>query len=347
MKIGIILSIAVAALLTAAMFLTAGWGRPPVNSVQLGYRGVGMQQIVNPREAARVQSINVSPPPADPAPQGGPLATSEYKNNKVLTDVSTDEFNRLMLSITEWVSPEQGCAYCHNVENLADDSLYTKVVARRMLQMVRHINGDWKTHVAGPGPGVTGVTCYTCHRGQPVPANIWFNDSGAYHGAGIVGNKTGVGLASPSVGLTSLPYNPFAALVDKANSIRVQATTALPENPGSSIIKTETTYGLMIHMSEALGVNCTFCHNSRAFSQWSQSSPQRNTAWYGIRMVRDLNSNFLEPLKATYPAKRLGPGGDAPKLNCATCHNGVNKPLYGVSLLKDYPELAGAQPASQ
>jgi len=68
-----------------------------------------------------------------------------------------------MLAITQWVAPEQGCAYCHNGDNLADDGLYTKIVARRMLQMTRHINKDWKEHVAS-----TGVTCYTCHRGQPV-----------------------------------------------------------------------------------------------------------------------------------------------------------------------------------
>ena len=60
-----------------------------------------------------------------------------------------------------------------DVENFADDSLYTKVVARRMLEMTRHINGAWTDHVAE-----TGVTCYTCHRGELVPPNIWFNDPG-------------------------------------------------------------------------------------------------------------------------------------------------------------------------
>ncbi len=31
----------------------------------------------------------------------------------------------------------------------------------------------------------------------------------------------------------------------------------------------------MMHMSQGLGVNCNFCHNSRNFSDWSQSMPQR------------------------------------------------------------------------
>jgi len=43
------------------------------------------------------------------------------------------------------------------------------VVARRMIQMTQRINVDWKPHVAD-----TGVTCYTCHRGNNIPANVWF-----------------------------------------------------------------------------------------------------------------------------------------------------------------------------
>jgi mono/diheme cytochrome c family protein len=32
--------------------------------------------------------------------------------------------------------------------------------------------------------------------------------------------------------------------------------------------------------------------------------------------------------------------GDVLKVNCATCHQGVNKPLGGYSMLKDNPALA-------
>ena len=103
----------------------------------------------------------------------------------------------------------------------------------------------------------------------------------------------------------------------------------------------------MMHQSEALGVNCTYCHNSRSFSAWDQSSPARTKAWYGIRMVRDVNNAYLEPLGPTYPPHRLGPLGDAPKANCATCHQGANKPLLGANMLKDYPELGVVKAASQ
>ncbi len=63
-------------------------------------------------------------------------------------------------------------------------------------------------------------------------------------------------------------------------------------------------------------------------------------------MTRDLNTNYLDPLKAEFPANRLGPYGDGPKLYCATCHQGVNKPLLGASMAEDWPELGGA-PAPQ
>ena len=105
--------------------------------------------------------------------------------------------------------------------------------------------------------------------------------------------------------------------------------------------QTEWTYALMMHMSQSLGVNCTFCHNTRAFSDWADATPQRVTAWHGIQMVRDLNASYLVPLGVQYPESRLGPQGDPPKVNCGTCHQGAYKPLYGASMLTDYPALGG------
>ncbi len=345
MKLGLsFIGVVVLALLTCAMLLGAGWRRPPVVATQTGYRGTGMNQISNPVDEAALKFANTLPDKIDPASAEGEKATTTYKNVKVLTDLSTDQFNRVMLSITQWVAPEQGCGYCHNVENLADDGLYTKIVARRMLEMNRHINTDWKQHVAA-----TGVTCYTCHRGEPVPSNIWFNDPAAPHAGGYASTNNGMGHPVVANGSTTMPYDPFSShletpeAVSTKDSIRVESTQALPvSGQGASIQTVDSTYALMIHMSESLGVNCTFCHNSRQFADWSQSTPQRVTAWHGIQMVRDLNTAYLDSLKGVFPPARLGEHGDNPKLNCATCHQGVSKPLYGVSMAKDYPELGGA-----
>ena len=135
--------------------------------------------------------------------------------------------------------------------------------------------------------------------------------------------------------------NPFAPL-DNKSVIRIVSTNALPQAPGpGSMPSTYQNYALMIAISNSLGVNCTFCHNSRSFMQWEDSTPQRVTAYHGIQMVRDLNAKFLDPLKSEFPAPRLGPMGDGPKLYCATCHQGASKPLLGVSMAKDWPELGG------
>jgi photosynthetic reaction center cytochrome c subunit len=97
----------------------------------------------------------------------------------------------------------------------------------------------------------------------------------------------------------------------------------------------------MVHMSNSLGVNCTFCHNTQSFGNWQLSPPQRTVAWHGIRMARELNTEYLVPLGKVLPPNRLGLTGDAPKVACATCHQGVNKPLYGAAMAKDFPGLTG------
>lgn len=327
-------------LLLLAMMLT--WERPPMASAQLGPRGLGMEQITNPRLAEKIKALNIAPESDAPAALSGVKVkdSPDYKNVQVLGDLDVEEFNRLMGAITNWVSPEQGCTYCHNPENLADDSVYTKVVARRMIQMTRTINTMWTPHVAE-----TGVTCYTCHRGNPVPQNIWFKNDGPPQALGMAANRAGQNLASASVGTTSLPYDPFTTLFAKDAQIRVQSQSALKVNtPQDDVKLTEKTYALMVHMSEGLGVNCTFCHNSRNFASWPESRPQRVTSWHGIQMVSELNATYLDPLQNVFPVNRLGPQGDVAKVNCATCHNGVNKPLYGVSMVKDYPELKVPNP---
>ncbi len=324
------------ALVLAAVALTA-CERPPVQSTQVGYRGLGMEQVNNPRTQANKRALNVLPEVQPAVPQDGPRAKDVFKNVQVLGDLSVAEFSRTMLAMTEWVAPkDQSCAYCHGGGDLSSDALYTKVVARRMLQMVRDINSNYHTHV-----GATGVTCYTCHRGNAVPQYIWFNDQGDPHPSLMAGNRAGQNAPSPTVALAALPNDPYGHFLENTvnPNIRVVSTHALASGNGPSVKDSEATYGLMMAMSQSLGVNCTFCHNTRSFATWETSTPQRVTAYYGLQMVRALNVHYLEPLAPTLPAYRHGPLGDGPKLACMTCHQGVSKPLYGQSMLKDYPAL--------
>jgi photosynthetic reaction center cytochrome c subunit len=144
---------------------------------------------------------------------------------------------------------------------------------------------------------------------------------------------------TPSAANTTYPTDPLTDYLLRGDDIRIVGATALQSGNRHSIYQAQDTYSLMMVMSESLGVNCTFCHYTPAFYNWDMSTPQRTKAWYGIRMVRDLNNSVMLPLKAQLPPERLGPTGDVPKIYCATCHQGTNKPLYGAPMLKDYPEL--------
>ncbi len=332
--------------LTLAAAVLAGCERPPVTAIQSGYRGTGMEQINNPRTDAVTVAMNRAPEAAAPASPDGPKAGEIYKNVKVLGGLSVAEFSRNMAAISAWVAPKEGCAYCHDVQNFADEGKYTKVVARRMLQMTQHLNADWKQHV-----GATGVTCYTCHRGNPVPTQVWYAPPDLkYTANSLMGDLAGQNIAAPSVGLSSLPFDPFTPYLLEDKPIRVNGSQALKftgtGTNRSTTKQAEHTYALMVHMSNSLGVNCTFCHNTQSFQSWKDSPPQRTTAYYGIRMARDLNVAYLEPLTKTFPANRLGVKGDVAKVNCSTCHQGVNKPLLGATMAKDHPELLALAPAT-
>jgi photosynthetic reaction center cytochrome c subunit len=335
--------------------VTYAFERPPVWSQQLGFRGTGMEQVNNPRLARAAAARNQLPesqPAADPPVDDADKASAAYQNVQVLGDLSNAQFLRIMVAITDWVVPQairdegNGCAYCHNPENMASDEVYTKGVARRMLQMTRTINADWVPHfTANEGAG---VTCYTCHRGLAIPAYVWSSRPDLRDG--MVG-PTGQNRVAPAINSSSLPFDPFTPFLLGDQDIRNQSTTWHPGNNPDDVRIAEWTYSLMIHMSQGLGVNCTFCHNTRAFSSWEESTPQRLTAWHGIRMVRALNRDYIEPLTPVWQAnplgpadyqhgpRRLGPHGDALKVNCSTCHQGVSRPLLGAPMLRDYPEL--------
>ncbi len=294
-----------------------------------------MVNIQNPRINADKEKVNQVPPSIGLAPAEGDKASKVYKNVQVLGNLSQAQFTTFMVSMASWVAPNEGCVYCHNPANFAEDSKYTKIVARRMIQMTQHINSDYKAHVKE-----TGVTCYTCHRGNNIPQNVWFKDVPQNISGPALGNRNGQNAPAESVGYASLPYEPFSKYLLASNPARIQGNNGLPNGNVHSLQETEGVYGIMMHFSKALGVNCTYCHNSRAFSNWSQSTPQRSQAWYGIQMVKDVNNTYMTPLTKTFPEHRLGGTGDVAKANCLTCHQGVNKPLYGKSMLGDFPYLA-------
>jgi photosynthetic reaction center cytochrome c subunit len=315
----------------------AGCERPPVDPVQRGYRGTGMELVVNPRTAAEMVEKNQAPEALPSVPASGPKAKDIYQNVQVLGGLSVAEFTRLMASITQWVSPEQGCNYCHEGNNFADDALYTKKVSRVMIAMTQRANEEWGAKHTAP----TGVTCYTCHRGKNVPEYVWVKDPGPDMPGSLAMHPTGQNVAGVAANnYASLPYDPFTPFLEGDADLRVNGDTALPTGNRKSIKQTEWTFALMMHFSQSLGVNCTYCHNTRSINIVDQQAPTWSNAWHGVRMVRELNNEYVWMTNDWLPEHRQGPYGDPQKIACNTCHQGAYKPLYGAPMLKDYPSLS-------
>ena len=333
-----------------AVMLVA-WGNPAQTaSLQTGPRGTGMSvpefvtQVTQPDPT--IEAFYTEPPYV---PEGGEARAGDVVPVElVLGDLTEDNFNRVMSAITQWVAPEEGCVYCHgdgDMESYGEDNLYTKVVARRMIQMTQNINENWDGHVNANQQ--VGVNCYTCHRGENVPSEIWFNITPvnkSAEGWSAVQNR-----ATSLSQSTSLPSNALEVYLTDYEAVNVHdLESRVAGTPGDgeyhTIQKAEQTYSLMNYFSNSLGVNCVFCHNSRAFYDPGQVTPQWGTALLGRQMVIEMNQEYLIPLKDEYPAERLGPVyADAPKAACKTCHKGYQQPMQGMNVIADWPELATSE----
>jgi len=105
-----------------------------------------------------------APPPGQAAPPmdiRGKTASQYYKNVKVLKDIPAIDIHPAMEYIM--VGLGVGCAYCHDVRHFDNDDKPQKKTARNMIQMTFALNSTIFDNQLR-------VTCYTCHRGQPLPA---------------------------------------------------------------------------------------------------------------------------------------------------------------------------------
>ena len=338
-----------ACLATATVFILAvpDWQRP-LPSHEIGYRALAMDYF----EAQGLGDGALDHLP-DPVPAGEPdarPANEAFHNVQVLTELDAGQFLRLQRAMTAWVAPQQGCGFCHTGTDYASDDNPRKQAARTMLRMTRRVNADWQDHV-----GATGVTCYSCHRGQPVPPEVW-RPLPPQHPVAQVASQEHWNETARSV-RDFFPDAGWSEYLLQETPGLVQARTSLSPAGVGSQIETKRLYEMMMQMSDGIGVGCVYCHNSRAFTDWSQSTPARWTGYSGIRLTRTLNQDYLLPLAQTLPQLRDGPavplGPNMPArpdrwlvgnglVVCATCHAGLPKPLHGADLLADYPGLRGA-----
>lgn len=328
------------AVFVAALLVT--WGNPvQTESMQTGPRGTGMSvpeyNVARKAEDPTVAGYSSAPPVV---PGSGAARAGDVIDNAepLLADLTPENYERVVNAMRTWTG----------ISVLFDgEENYQTVVARRMIQMTQNLNENWAGHVNVNGDA--GVNCYTCHRGEAVPSDVWFNVTPVNENVG--GWAADQNRATSMSSSTSLPSTALEVyLTDYDSQVnvhdldsRVAGVPGLDEEV-HTIQKTEMTYSLMNYFANSLGVNCVFCHNSRAFYDTAQVTPQWSTAQQGRQMVIELNQDYLIPLKDTYPAERLGPiYADAPKAGCRTCHKGYQKPLQGMNMVADWPELASTE----
>jgi len=95
LKLGAVL----AGLLGLAVILFT-FERPPVETVQTGFRGVALGNIANPRLQPALAAANQLPPMIPRVPSVGPRAGQAYQNVQVLGELGVAEFARTMAAMT-------------------------------------------------------------------------------------------------------------------------------------------------------------------------------------------------------------------------------------------------------
>ena len=317
---GILIGAIGGAVFVGAMIVT--WGQPyETTTQQTGPRGTAMGVV---KFTSDIEAGNPSV-----ASYAETIAAAAASEAEVVDSPVSDELTRAM---REWTG-------IPTLYSAREDS-YQNMVASMMIGMTQAINSEWDGHV-----GDTGVNCYTCHRGEAVPSGIWFQVHPAVEvmeGWGAVQNRV-----TAVSQFTSLPSDALLKLLVEDGRITVHDLDPRVANePGDPTWQdTERTFSLMNYFSNSLNTNCTFCHNSRAFYDTAEVTPQWATASIGIQMVRELNVDYLSALDGILPEERLGPiHGDTPKAACMTCHKGYQKPiadqdLQSVDMVSGWSEI--------
>jgi len=91
----------------------------------------------------------------------GKAAEQVFKNIKVMNGTPADQVIVSMHLIRGALGVD--CEFCHEEKDRAADTKKEKETARGMMRMVNELN---KNNFEGKQE----VTCYTCHRGSPIPA---------------------------------------------------------------------------------------------------------------------------------------------------------------------------------
>lgn len=102
-------------------------------------------------------------------------AQNEFKNLQILPkNISADSLDKIMNGFNEMLGVD--CKYCHVRDKKADTLMFDKddksekEIARNMIRMTADINQKYFQFNENINASqVQAVTCYTCHKGTPMP----------------------------------------------------------------------------------------------------------------------------------------------------------------------------------
>lgn len=102
----------------------------------------------------------------------------EFKNLQVLPkNISADSLDKIMDGFTTMLGVD--CKYCHARDKKADTLMFDKddkpekEITRKMIRMTSDINKNYfQFNENVTAEQVQAVTCFTCHRAEPMPAKM-------------------------------------------------------------------------------------------------------------------------------------------------------------------------------
>lgn len=153
--------------------------------------------------------------------RAGHKAEDAYKNIQALRGTPAEDFNQTMHLMSGALGVD--CEYCHvSQKDRVSDDMKAKVVARDMIKMTADLNRK-SFH------GQQVVTCYTCHRGNPVPPGAPVLPDPGY----IEEKKPPAGLpAADQIVAKYIQALGGEQALQKVTSRRITATQDIPTGPG-------------------------------------------------------------------------------------------------------------------
>ena len=103
---------------------------------------------------------------------------NNFKNLQVLPkNITADSLDKIMNGFNDNLAVN--CKYCHYKDKTADTLIFDrddkpeKEIARKMMRMTMDINKKYfQFNEEVTAVQVQAVTCYTCHKGVPIPEKV-------------------------------------------------------------------------------------------------------------------------------------------------------------------------------